>query len=51
MTAGAWTMLGVTWSVIVLFAARFFWKVLTTPPRPDEPGEGADRGSGAGPPG
>ena len=51
MTPGAWTMLGVTWGVIVFFSARFFWKVLTTPPRPDEPEERSDGGGGTGPAG
>jgi len=31
MTASAWIMLGATWTVIVVFVGRFFWKVLTTP--------------------
>lgn len=31
MTSAAWWMLGVTWTVVILFAGRFFWKVLTIP--------------------
>ena len=31
MTAAAWWMLGTTWTVVIFFAGRFFWKVLTTP--------------------
>jgi hypothetical protein len=33
MTGTAWLMLGVTWSVVIFFTARFFLKVLRTPPR------------------
>lgn len=36
MTTAAWIMLGVTWAVILYFTGKFFWKVLTTPPRPDK---------------
>lgn len=36
MTRQAWIMLGATWSVILFFTLRFFWKVLVTPPRADE---------------
>lgn len=36
MTGSAWIMLVVTWSVIVFFAGRFFFKVLRTPSRGDE---------------
>lgn len=35
MTAGAWLMLAVTWSIIVSFTGYYFWKVLVTPPRSD----------------
>ncbi len=40
MTPAAWTMLVVTWSVILFFTVRFFLKVLRnpTPPEPDEGG-------------
>lgn len=31
MTLSAWVMLGVTWSVVVFFTARFFWMVLRKP--------------------
>lgn len=31
MTDAAWLMLGVTWSVILFFTARFFLKVMQTP--------------------
>ena len=33
MTGSAWLMLGVTWSVVIFFTARFFLKVLRTPPK------------------
>jgi len=33
MTTNAWIMLGVTWTVVVFFTARFFMKILKTPPR------------------
>ncbi len=36
MTRTAWIMLAATWTVVVLFAARFFLKVLRTPPREDD---------------
>jgi len=35
MTSAAWTMLVITWAVIFFFTFKFFWKVLTTPPRDD----------------
>ena len=35
MTTAAWTMLLITWAVIIFFPAKFFWKVMTTPPRED----------------
>lgn len=35
MTNAAWTMLLITWAVIFFFTGKFFWKVLTTPPRED----------------
>ena len=31
MTAAAWTMLIVTWAVILFFTGKFFWMVLTIP--------------------
>jgi hypothetical protein len=31
MTTAAWTMLAVTWTIVVYFTARFFWLVLTSP--------------------
>lgn len=31
MTTAAWTMLGITWGVILFFTGKFFWKVLRTP--------------------
>jgi len=37
MTTGAWLMLVATWSVVIFFTGRFFWRVLTLPPRADEP--------------
>jgi hypothetical protein len=33
MTGSAWVMLGVTWSVVIFFTAKFFLKVLRTPPK------------------
>lgn len=33
MTGLAWAMLAGTWAVILFFAGKFFWMVLTTPPR------------------
>ncbi len=36
MTTAAWTMLLITWAVIIFFTGKFFWKVLTIPPRQDE---------------
>jgi len=44
MTTGAWLMLVATWSVVVFFTARFFWKVLTLPPRADDSEESSPRG-------
>ena len=41
MTGAAWTMLGVTWSVILFFTVRFFWKVLANP-TPPETDDGPD---------
>ena len=35
MTAAAWVMLAVTWTVICFFTGRFFWMVLKTPPTPE----------------
>lgn len=36
MTRSAWLMLGITWSVVIFFTARFFLKVLRTPPRDED---------------
>lgn len=36
MTAEAWVTLILTWAVITYFTARFFLKVLRTPPRGEE---------------
>jgi hypothetical protein len=33
MTGSAWVMLGVTWSVVIFFTAKFFLMVLRTPPK------------------
>jgi hypothetical protein len=42
MTGAAWVMLIVTWSVITFFTAKFFIKVVRTPPRQEDGGlEGA----------
>lgn len=35
MTHAAWAMLGATWAVVIFFAGRFFWKVVTTPQKKD----------------
>jgi hypothetical protein len=35
MTGAAWIMLGITWSVVIFFTGRFFWKVLQTPIAPE----------------
>lgn len=35
MTTEAWAMLLATWGVVFFFTGKFFWKVLTTPPRQD----------------
>ena len=42
MTGAAWAMLGVTWSVILFFTVRFFWKVLRNPTPPEQPDDGPD---------
>ncbi len=36
MTTSAWIMLGITWSVIIFFTTKFFFKVLRTPIREDD---------------
>jgi hypothetical protein len=36
MTNAAWAMLIGTWTVVFFFAGRFFFKVLTIPPKDDE---------------
>ena len=33
MTSAAWARLIGTWTVVFFFAGRFFFKVLTTPPK------------------
>jgi hypothetical protein len=35
MTRNAWLMLIVTWGVVIYFTARFFLRVLKTPPKDD----------------
>jgi hypothetical protein len=35
MTAAAWIMLAVTWTIVIGFTGRFFWKVLKTPISPE----------------
>lgn len=40
MSASAWIMLGVTWTIIIVFTARSFWKVITLPAAPAR--DGAD---------
>lgn len=35
MTSSAWIMLAVTWTIIIGFTSRFFWKVLTNPGKSD----------------
>jgi hypothetical protein len=36
MTSNAWIMLVATWAVVIFFAGRFFWRVLTTPQKKDD---------------
>jgi hypothetical protein len=36
MTTAAWIMMLITWAVIFFFTGKFFWMVLTIPPRPDD---------------
>ncbi|MGA7616666.1 MAG: hypothetical protein WBX15_15950 [Thermoanaerobaculia bacterium] len=36
MSAGAWTMLGITWAIVFFFTGRFFFKVLTTPTKEED---------------
>ena len=33
MTFEAWLMLGITWTVVIIFTGRFFMMVLKTPPK------------------
>lgn len=33
MTGAGWTMLVLTWAVVIFFTARFFWMILTKPPK------------------
>lgn len=35
MTTAAWIMMLITWAVIIYFTFKFFWMVLTIPPRED----------------
>jgi hypothetical protein len=42
MTAAAWTMLLVTWAIIVFFTGKFFWMVLQTPVSPDREAQTRD---------
>ncbi len=35
MSAAAWIMLVLTWTVVIFFTVKFFLKVVRTPPRPD----------------
>lgn len=35
MTGQAWLMLAVTWTIIILFTGRFFWRVFKTPINPE----------------
>lgn len=36
MTASAWWMLGVTWTVVIFFTAKFFIKVVKNPGKDGE---------------
>ena len=36
MTGAAWTMMLITWGVIMFFCGKFFWMVLKTPSRGNE---------------
>lgn len=35
MTTAAWAMLAITWTIVIGFTVKFFWKVYTTPLRPE----------------
>ena len=39
MTAAAWTMMLITWAVIIFFTGRFFIKVVRTPERMGDDGD------------
>lgn len=39
MSGTAWAMMLGTWAVITYFTAKFFIKVVRTPPRPDDEDE------------
>jgi peptidoglycan/LPS O-acetylase OafA/YrhL len=36
VTPQAWWMLGLTWGVVTVLAGWFFWRVVTTPVRPED---------------
>jgi hypothetical protein len=36
MTTTAWAMMLATWAVIIFFTGKFFWMVLTIPPRDEK---------------
>ena len=48
MSAGAWIMLGITWSVVIGVSGYLFWKVVTRPlVRPEDGGDaGGESGAG-----
>lgn len=35
MTTAAWVMLAVTWTIVIAFTSKFFWKVYRTPIQPE----------------
>jgi hypothetical protein len=35
MTTAAWIMLAITWTIVIGFTSRFFWKVFVTPVSPE----------------
>ena len=36
MRGSAWTMMLITWAIIVFFTGKFFWMVLTPPQKKDK---------------
>lgn len=42
MTGVAWSMLLVTWGIILFFTGKFFWMVLKTPVSPEREAQARD---------